>query len=204
ALGRAGLLSVSSEVFRTPEGRDVTYRKAAITHEGREPGEATLDTVVMRDGTADAPLTKGPARRKVSSAVEMSGKQRRLDEALTKTTATTLTQRSRSEPSFAKENGQRQRPAVAPAVRPAPRPVAVAAVAEFNAAQAALDGRLRAWRSEQAARAGLPSFFILADSSLRNIVLARPQSLDDLRAVRGVALDKVDRFGAEVVDLCRV
>jgi ATP-dependent DNA helicase RecQ len=97
-----------------------------------------------------------------------------------------------------------EKPAAASAVRPAPKPAPVVAAVEFDAAQAALENRLRAWRSEQAAQAGLPSFFILADSSLRNIVLARPQSLDDLRAVRGVALDKVDRFGAAVVDLCRV
>jgi ATP-dependent DNA helicase RecQ len=91
-----------------------------------------------------------------------------------------------------------ERPAAS--ARPAPAPIATV---ELDASQAALDNRLRLWRSEQAAQAGLPSFFILADSSLRNIVLARPQSLDDLRAVRGLALDKIDRFGEAVVDLCR-
>ena len=55
--------------FRNPEGKDITYKKAAITFGGREPDDATLDTVRIRGGLADAPLTKGPARKKRGAPV---------------------------------------------------------------------------------------------------------------------------------------
>ncbi len=48
-LARAGLLTLTNDTFRTPEGRDVTYRKACITHEGRTPNDETLSTVWLRD-----------------------------------------------------------------------------------------------------------------------------------------------------------
>ena len=272
------MITIANDTFRNPEGKDITYKKAAITHEGREPDDATLDTVWIRGSLADAPLSKGPARKKRGAAVaekqplnpraeelfEKLREWRKQQAAPTKTPAFMIitdtvlraianvcpqnlaglhavsgmgpskvdrygaalvalcrggdpvraeaAERSPDLFSQAKVAGA---PAVvtrpkavaerqASAVRPAPKAAPVVALVEFDAAQAELDGRLRAWRSEQAARAGLPSFFILADSSLRNIVLARPQSLDDLRAVRGVALDKVDRFGVAVIDLCRM
>ena len=69
--------------------------------------------------------------------------------------------------------------------------------------QSALDARLRAWRKEQAHAAGLPSFFIFSDSVLRDIVLASPASLSDLRSIRGLGPDKLDRFGPAVLELCR-
>src|SRR5665213_3125404 len=280
-LARAGLITIANDTFRNPEGKDITYKKAAITHEGREPDDATLDTVWIRGSLADAPSAKGPAKKRAAAVVEKQPvnpraeelferlrEWRKLQAAPTKTPAfmiitdavlraianacprnlaglhaisgmgpskvdrygaalvamcrgeqpvrAGIAERSPDLFSQAKVTSApsivaRPKPAVversASAVRPAPKAapvVAVAAVAEFDAVQAALDGRLRAGMSGQAARAGLPSFFILAYSSLRIIVLARPQSLDDLRAVRGIALDKVDRFGAEVVDLCRV
>ncbi len=284
-LARAGLITIANDTFRNPEGKDITYKKAAITFEGREPDDATLDTVWIRGSLADAPLTKGPARKKRGAAVvekqplnphaeELFEKLREwrkqqaaptktpafmiITDAVLRAIANTCPQNlaglhaisgmgpskvdrygaalvalcrggepapvvpraevPRSSPDLFSQPKvaaapvvvsrpkvvAAERPASTSAVRPAVRPAPVVAVTEFDAAQVALEDRLRAWRSEQAAQAGLPSFFILADSSLRNIVLARPQSLDDLRAVRGVALDKVDRFGAAVVDLCRV
>ena len=50
---------------------------------------------------------------------------------------------------------------------------------------------------------GLPSFFVFSDTVLREIVLASPESLKALGVVRGVGADKVEKFGAKVVALCR-
>jgi ATP-dependent DNA helicase RecQ len=36
-LARAALITLTNDTFRSPEGKDITYRKAAITHEGRTP-----------------------------------------------------------------------------------------------------------------------------------------------------------------------
>jgi ATP-dependent DNA helicase RecQ len=79
--------------------------------------------------------------------------------------------------------------------------VAPAAV-ELTAAQMQLDAKLREWRKEQARVAGLPSFFIFSDTVLRGIVVAGPTSMAELRAVRGIDAEKVERFGAAVVGIC--
>ena len=50
ALCRAGYVAMESATFTNPEGRDIAYRKAAITHEGREVEEgAALVHVQLRD-----------------------------------------------------------------------------------------------------------------------------------------------------------
>ncbi len=54
-LARAALITLTNDTFRTPEGKDITYRKAAITHEGRTPDDATLDTVWLRTNLSAAP-----------------------------------------------------------------------------------------------------------------------------------------------------
>jgi ATP-dependent DNA helicase RecQ len=74
---------------------------------------------------------------------------------------------------------------------------------EFSEAQKQLDERLRRWRREQAQAAGLPSFFIFSDTVLREIVAAAPRSLAELRGVRGVGPEKLERFGAAVLELCQ-
>jgi ATP-dependent DNA helicase RecQ len=62
---------------------------------------------------------------------------------------------------------------------------------------------LRAWRREQAQAAGLPSFFIFSDTVLREIAATVPESIAELRDVRGVGPEKLERFGAAVVEMCR-
>jgi superfamily II DNA helicase RecQ len=74
---------------------------------------------------------------------------------------------------------------------------------ELNDIQTALEARLKDWRKEQARAAGLPSFFIFSDTVLRSIALSQPKTVGELREVRGVGPDKLDRFGSAVVELCR-
>jgi ATP-dependent DNA helicase RecQ len=69
-------------------------------------------------------------------------------------------------------------------------------------AQQLLDQRLRDWRTAEAERLGMPLFFILGTSTLRNIVLAKPQTLADLRGIQGVSLDKIEKFGPGIIAAC--
>ncbi len=57
-LARAALITLTNDTFRSPEGKDITYRKAAITHEGRTPDDATLDTVWLRTNLSAPPSGK--------------------------------------------------------------------------------------------------------------------------------------------------
>jgi ATP-dependent DNA helicase RecQ len=284
-LARAGLIAIANDTFRSPDGRDITYKKASVTHEGREPDDATLDTVWIRGSFAGA---AGGAAKKKSGGKAKSGAaaERPMNpdaEALferlkawrtevarpTKTPAfmiladavmrgianaapRTLSElhavsgmgpakvdrygaeilavcRGESAAAVVKEKRVVERPAAAPkqmtlaaaaapmvrepsvrasgpvvsAVKTGMRPVVVApAAVELTAAQMQLDAKLREWRKEQARVAGLPSFFIFSDTVLRGIVVAGPTSMAELRAVRGIDAEKVERFGAAVVGIC--
>ena len=275
ALGRAGLLTVSTEVFRTPEGRDVMYRKAAITYEGREPDDATLDTVVLRDGAAeDAKRTvKTRSREKAGPAVALNAEQRTLKEGLlawrtgvasrlgkpeflvvpeatlhaiaerqprtlaelqriggigpqkleefgaaivgmVRDGATVSVRETAAMPDrpvravVAKRNvtsepvGAVSGTAVS-AVKVALKKTPVQVVVALNPQQEQLEAQMREWRRKEAVASGMPSFFVLSDTLMRSIAVACPASMDDLRAVRSMAAEKVERFGAAILGLCQ-
>ncbi|WP_433964720.1 HRDC domain-containing protein [Tunturiibacter gelidiferens] len=68
--------------------------------------------------------------------------------------------------------------------------------------QQVLDERLREWRKAESERLGLPLFFVLASTTLRNIVLARPQNLTQLKSIQGLGLDKIEKFGPGILSVC--
>ena len=58
---------------------------------------------------------------------------------------------------------------------------------------------LRAWRAEVARSHGVPAYVIFHDATLRELALARPQTLDDLGHISGVGVRKRDAYGEEVL-----
>jgi ATP-dependent DNA helicase RecQ len=68
--------------------------------------------------------------------------------------------------------------------------------------QQALDQRLRDWRKAESEKLNLPLFFVLASNTLRNIVLAHPRSLDQLKTVQGLGHDKIEKFGPGILEAC--
>ena len=153
-LARAGLLTLANDTFRNPEGRDITYKKACITHEGRTPDDATLATVWLRSS-----IVAGSSAKKKSSSKSHGG---------TSTTRTST---------------------------PADQPLNPAAEQLFE--------QLRNWRTEQARPTRTPAFLILSDTVLRAIANSAPQNLTSLHAVSGMGPTKVDRFGADLIAICR-
>jgi ATP-dependent DNA helicase RecQ len=69
-------------------------------------------------------------------------------------------------------------------------------------AQQALDQRLRDWRKAEAEKLGLPQFFVLGSSTLRSIVLTRPQTIAQLKTISGIGSEKTERFGPAIVEVC--
>jgi ATP-dependent DNA helicase RecQ len=69
--------------------------------------------------------------------------------------------------------------------------------------QQALDERLREWRKSESEKLNVPLFFVLASTTLRSIVLGRPQDLAQLKAVHGLGLDKIEKFGPNILEICR-
>jgi ATP-dependent DNA helicase RecQ len=148
-LARAGLLTFTNDTFRTPEGNDVTYRKVAITHEGHNPDDATLDTVWLRTNISETSSTRKKSRS-----------------ASTKRSPTSADQ-------------------------------------PINPAAEQLFIQLRNWRTEVARPTRTPAFMILSDAVLRAIAINAPQNLTALHAISGMGPTKVDRFGADLIALCR-
>ena len=53
------------------------------------------------------------------------------------------------------------------------------------------------------AAAGVPAFLIFGDAVLRSIAATAPASVAALGAISGIGPEKLDRFGADVLGLCR-
>jgi ATP-dependent DNA helicase RecQ len=68
--------------------------------------------------------------------------------------------------------------------------------------QQALDQRLREWRKAESEKLNLPLFFVLASTTLRSIVLSRPQTLSDLKAIHGLGHEKIEKFGPGILEIC--
>ena len=63
---------------------------------------------------------------------------------------------------------------------------------------------LKAWRSEVAKEHNLPAYVIFHDATLAHIAAADPQSLEDLQGISGIGVKKLEAYGQEVLQVCRV
>jgi ATP-dependent DNA helicase RecQ len=94
ALSRAALLTLTSDTFTNPEGTAITYKKAALSHEGREAastGKIHAPDILLRDESDTAPTgkssraSKSKSSRKVETeqaTAALSSAQQQLDAAL--------------------------------------------------------------------------------------------------------------------------
>jgi ATP-dependent DNA helicase RecQ len=62
---------------------------------------------------------------------------------------------------------------------------------------------LRQWRRDVAREHGVPAYTVFHDSTLEELAIVLPQSLDDLREISGIGATKLDRYGARLLDLVR-
>lgn len=63
---------------------------------------------------------------------------------------------------------------------------------------------LKSWRAEVAKEHNLPAYVIFHDATLAHIASANPQNLDDLRGISGIGVKKLEAYGQEVLQVCRV
>jgi hypothetical protein len=76
------------------------------------------------------------------------------------------------------------------------------AVEQFDdAASEELIEALKQWRREKAGSLSVPPYVVLHDSALEEIARRRPQSPDQLRAIKGVGDGKLAQFGAEIINV---
>ena len=147
-LARAGLLTMVTETFTKPDGQTISYKKAALTHEGQTLGDSAPLGVLLRAVGEDA------------AAKSSSGGKSRKRAAVTDGPA-------------------------------------------YTPAQQSLEANLRAFRKAKAAETGKPAFIVFGDSALAALVLAQPQTIPQLLQVSGFGPDKAEKYGADIVALCR-
>ena len=63
---------------------------------------------------------------------------------------------------------------------------------------------LKAWRAEVAKEHNLPAYVIFHDATLAHIAAADPQNLDDLQGISGIGVKKLEAYGRDVLQVCRV
>jgi ATP-dependent DNA helicase RecQ len=63
---------------------------------------------------------------------------------------------------------------------------------------------LKAWRAEVAKEHNLPAYVIFHDATLALIANAAPQNLNDLIGISGIGAKKLEAYGQEVLQVCRV
>ncbi len=279
-LARAGLISIESSTFTGQEGKVIPYKRASLTHEGRELGPAEPLGVVLREGSGrSANSAKTRTRLKGKAAafdVDLTPSQRSLEAGLrawrkaeaAKTgkpafivcSDASLLALAVAQPQtisellnvsgFGKDKAERYGAEICALCRgggsgllvredvprsdfepttkvamtslrvDAPVRVQTTARAEAPASfrrervaevdpgvaldpiQLELEEKLRAWRKAESERMGLPQFFVLGTSTLRSIVLERPKTLDQLLKIKGVGQEKLERFGASILEVC--
>ena len=270
-LARAGFLTLTPDTFLTADGRQVSYKKAALTHEGRHVEAGDLPVLVRAEAEQDASgrSAKSRSRQRDPEASEqpLSAEQtlvadrlrawRTLEAAKTGKPAflvltdKTLIALAGASPSTLGSMGQVpgigpdklerygadilqviQGEAVSlqvsfvanpPSGLPraadastrvslpvldmtreqAPREQAPKVEPSLTAEQQALESRLRTWRQTASEKLGMPQFFVLGSTSLRDLAIIQPQSTQQLHSIRGLSVEKIERFGVEILELCR-
>ncbi len=76
-----------------------------------------------------------------------------------------------------------------------------AAAATLNGNDRELFEQLRAWRAETAKAAAVPAYVVFPDSTLTAIAQSRPHSLEQLMAVNGVGVKKLEQYGDAVLSV---
>lgn len=63
---------------------------------------------------------------------------------------------------------------------------------------------LKAWRAEVAKEHNLPAYVIFHDATLAHIAASDPQDLEDLQGISGIGVKKLEAYGRDVLQVCRV
>lgn len=61
--------------------------------------------------------------------------------------------------------------------------------------------RLRNWRAVQASRQNVPAYVVFHDTTLRELATRHPRTIDELQDVTGIGESKLERYGAELLEL---
>uniref|UniRef100_UPI0037DC0962 RQC domain-containing protein n=1 Tax=Xenophilus sp. TaxID=1873499 RepID=UPI0037DC0962 len=81
-------------------------------------------------------------------------------------------------------------------------PAVAAAAAPLDAAGQTRFAALKTWRAEVAKANNLPAYVIFHDATLAAIAQRAPASLGDLQGISGIGASKLEKYGAQVLEVC--
>ena len=61
--------------------------------------------------------------------------------------------------------------------------------------------RFHFWRQQQARSEGLPLYMICHDRTFEHLVIARPQTIDDLRQIYGLGSARIEKYGSSLLGI---
>ena len=200
ALTRAGLITLTPDTFTNAEGRSITYKRASLTHEGKTLNAHDPLTVLLKDVPEAA---KSRSRSRARKPAKKTGNDfHRVPEEFGATSGPVARPTSMKKPTL-KPAAQVEAPfSEPPETFHRQRATAPDPAESLTPEQQALDQRLRDWRKAESEKLGLPLFFVLSSSTLRSIVLLRPRTIAQLKSIKGLAQDKIDKFGSGIIAAC--
>jgi RecQ family ATP-dependent DNA helicase len=187
AMLRAGLIAVKEAHFEK-DGRVIPYREISLTDAGFSTEPSTPLDLLLNDGVVPEFASAQPPRpRKTSKRLPLEGAASRPAQPGGRTSSSAPT------PLFSAPASPAQLPARNRPTLP---------VVALTSAGAALAERLKAWRTAEAKRLGVPAFTVLHDRTLHALAAARPSTPHQLLAIEGMGPSKVGRFGEAILELC--
>ena len=207
ALTRAGLITLNQDQWTNPEGNLITFKKASLTHEGRTLTGPLPPDLLIKDLSATTTSSSSRKRSRNTTSSKTSKPIARVQaNAAPRRPAADAASRYPKALALGLSASDRNG-ALAPGVNPSATEIftrtRVPAESDtLTPEQQALDLRLRAWRKTESEKLNLPLFFVLASTTLRSIVLARPQNLSQLRSIHGLGHEKIEKFGPGIIEAC--
>ena len=81
--------------------------------------------------------------------------------------------------------------------------VAVSSFEELSSAERNTLNTLKNWRSEKSNKLCLPQYMICHNSELMTIAKVKPESVDELKKIKGFGEQKISRYGTDIISLLR-
>ncbi len=74
---------------------------------------------------------------------------------------------------------------------------------EMNLDEQQVFKQLKKWRTEKAQELGFKSFMICYDSELTNIAIKKPNSIEELKKIKGFSNIKSEKYGTDIISILK-
>ena len=186
----AGVLVLENTEF-DKEGKSIPYKKVSLTREGELFDVRTMGGMQLKD------LSESVSK----SARAKPRKDKRKNSNIAWRTGRPERSSSAPQQDLAANRATHAEPPVR--IDSASKRAVTNSMDAYTAPEAAeLEDKLRVWRLAEAKQYGVPAFCIMGNSTMRELALERPRTMDALIAVKGIGEAKAEKFGAAICRIC--